>query len=472
MLRGPVGQLKSALEEARGRQLVAPDVSRVPLVVVLAYGPPVFALSGSLFFVQFYFLKFATDVLLLAPAVVGVIFALGRAWDAVSDPIVGAWSDRTRSRWGRRRPWMLVAIPLLVLSFSMLWMPPESLRGGVLIVWIAVALFGYYTAFTAYIIPHQSLGAELSTDHHDRSRVFGFRAGAFMLGMMPAFAGMQVVTNSADPRASAAQVALVGVVVISLVLLIPPMGVRERREYRGRGGRGLFRAVRDVLANPHARILVLVQFIEMLGSGVLGILTPYLTVYVWKRPDLMGPLPAIFVGCALAAIPFWVRASHRFGKRDVWRVAMVGSALSFGGTFFVGENDIASLAVLLALAGISSGCGSTVAPSILADVIDFDEYRSGERKEGAYSATSGFAIKAAHAMIILITGLFLQFSGFEPNVEQSDGVKLAFRSIYAGTPFVMFLVGMVIFGRFRLDQREHQRIRLAMSRDSSSGSEE
>jgi Na+/melibiose symporter-like transporter len=92
--------------------------ARVPMTTVLAFGGPVFALSGTLFFVQFFFLKFATDVLLIAPALVGTLFALGRGWDAVSDPIVGAWSDRTRTRLGRRRPWMLAALPALALTCS------------------------------------------------------------------------------------------------------------------------------------------------------------------------------------------------------------------------------------------------------------------------------------------------------------------------------------------------------------------
>jgi Na+/melibiose symporter-like transporter len=98
---------------------------RVSASILLSYSPPVVGLSGPLFIVQFYFLNFATDVLLLAPLSVGLLFAAGRVWDAISDPIVGTLSDRTRTRLGRRRPWMLAGIPLLMLSFVMIWSPPE-----------------------------------------------------------------------------------------------------------------------------------------------------------------------------------------------------------------------------------------------------------------------------------------------------------------------------------------------------------
>jgi len=122
----------------RAATIAAPR--RTSLGTVLAYGPPIVGVSAMLFFVQFFFLKFASDVLLLPPLAVGVIFALGRVWDAVSDPIVGTWSDRTRTRLGRRRPWMLAAVPVLAVSVYMIWVPPEWEQGA-LLAWVAVSLF-------------------------------------------------------------------------------------------------------------------------------------------------------------------------------------------------------------------------------------------------------------------------------------------------------------------------------------------
>jgi Na+/melibiose symporter-like transporter len=300
-----------------------PGIDRVPLTTVLSYGPPIFALSGLLFFIQFFFLKFATDVLLLAPATVGVIFALGRAWDALSDPIAGTLSDRTRSPLGRRRPWMLAAIPLLGIGFAMTWVPPREIDGAALYAWVALALFVFYSGFTAYVIPHSSLGVELTPDHHDRSRVFGVRHASFMFGIIFAFAGMQFVENAEDPRAAASSLAWLAIVVMAFVLLIPPGFVRERPENQGRGAESSYRAMADVLRNRHARLLLAVTFVEIAGTSVLGIVAPYLIVYVLKRPDLIGPLPGLFLVSSIAAIPLWVRASKRFGKRNTWTVAML-----------------------------------------------------------------------------------------------------------------------------------------------------
>ena len=120
---------------------------------------------------------------------------------------------------------------------------------------------------------------------------------------------------------------------------------------------------------------------------------------------------------------------------------------------------IALLAVLLPIAGFATGCGGMVSPSMLADVIDGDELETGERKEGAYNAAYGFALKVANAFMILVTSLVLQALGFAPNVEQSAEVKLGLRLLYGVLPLVMFTAAALVLRGFRLDEQEHSRIR-------------
>jgi GPH family glycoside/pentoside/hexuronide:cation symporter len=354
---------------------------------------------------------------------------------------------------------MLVGIPLLSISMLMTWIPPGTLSGGALVAWVGLSLFGFYTAYTMYSVPHQALGSELSTDHHDRSRIFGVYNASFMIGMMFSFGGMQYVMNSTDQRQAAARLVIPVALVMIAILLIPPTRVRERLEYQGRGAASSFQALRDVLRNRHAQRLLFVQFVQMLGTGVVGILSPYLVQYVLKRPDLVGPLPALFVIFNLASIPVWVLLSRRFGKRQVWRCAMVGCGFAFGAMTFAGEGDVWLIALLLPLAGFALGCGGTVGPSILADVIDGDELETGERKEGAYNAAWGFAFKSSNALMILVASLVLQAIGFQPNVEQSDFAKLAIRGLYGLMPLSMFLLAALVLRGFRLDEVEHTRIR-------------
>jgi Na+/melibiose symporter-like transporter len=207
----------------------------VPFSTLVAYCAPVTGLAFFIFYVQSFFLYFATDILLISPAVISLVFGIGRIWDAISDPLAGYWSDRTNTRIGRRRPWMFAALVPLAITFLMIWSPPRALEGWALIAWCTVALFGFYTAFTVYSVPHYSLGTELTPDHHERSKVFGAHTAMFTLGMMLSFGGAQVVMNAEDARAAATAFSIVVVIVSVTLLLLAPTFIRERPEHRGRG---------------------------------------------------------------------------------------------------------------------------------------------------------------------------------------------------------------------------------------------
>ncbi len=437
---------------------MAENRERLPLATLLAYAPPAVALGAPMFFVQFFFLKFATDVLLLAPGVIGAIFAVGRLWDAALDPLIGTWSDRTRTSLGRRRPFMLAGIPLLAATFLMVWSPPAALGTAWTTTWLVVALFGFYAGFSAYAIPHMALGAELVDDYHDRSRVYGTRNAAFMLGLVPAFACLQLVNNAPEPRTTATLVAVTGAVVVALLLLVP-LRVHEREEFRGRGAGSSLRSMGDVLRNAHARRLLAVQFVDSLGVGVMGVLGPYLAQYVIKRPDLIAALPGVYTACLLASIPVWVLVSRRIGKREAWTLAMLGMGLSFGATIFVGENEVALIVGMLVCAGLCGGCGGPIGASMLADVIDADEADTGQRQEGAYTSAFTFVFQVGNGITVALVGVALELSGFRPNAEQTAAAAWTMSGLFAGVPLVMLLAGALVLRRYTLDEREHGRIR-------------
>ena len=309
------------------------------LRTLLAYGGPTLGVSYLLFFVQFYFLKYATDVLLLPPVAIGVLFALAKAWDAASNPLVGSWSDRSRSRFGRRRPFLLGSLPLLVGGVHHAVESACRARRRRLIAWAAVGLFVFHTAFALYTIPHIALGAELSDDSHQRTRLFGARQISFTLGMLLAFAAIQIAMNADAPREATARMAIPAALAAAALLAITPLTVREPARARG-GRQGLIGSLRDVVANRSARILMLVWFIESFGVGATGTMAPYVAQYVLRRPDVVGTIPAAYVVAGVLSIPLWVQISRRFGSRDTWLTAMVLASAAFGGMLFVGEGDV------------------------------------------------------------------------------------------------------------------------------------
>lgn len=429
---------------------------------LVAYGVPVLAFQFAVYYVGFFFLKFSTDLLLIAPATAGAISALGRLWDAVTDPVIGAWSDRTRSRLGRRRPWLLLGVPTLALTFYMIWAPPEGLAGGALVAWMTLALLAFYTAFTFYTVPHLSLGTELTPHHHERSTVFGVFQAGLIVGMMGSFAAIQYVAVAADGRAAARTLGAVSAVAMIGLLLVTPLFLREPAGHQGRGTAAPMRALADVVRNPHARLLLVALFLVNVGAGVLGMLAPFVIEYIVGRPDLIGVVPAFFVVAGVVSIPFWLWLSKRRGKRNAWVISMWGMSAAFGATFFAGEGDLVPISLLMVAAGFAYGCGGVVGPSLLADVIDWDESRTGERREGIYSAAWGISWKAAVAVIGVVAGTALEASGFQPNVKQTETAALTLHALFSLLPCAVFAGAALIFRRYAIGEAEHARIRAAI----------
>lgn len=434
----------------------------VPRRVIAAFNLPTVGVGYMFLLVNMYLMKFATDELLISPSAMGLIFGLSRIWDAVTDPVAGYLSDRTHSRLGRRRPWILASIVPVSLAFFMVWNPPATLTSGWTVAWMTAGIFLFYSAMTIFIVPHTSLGAELSVDHHERTRIFGARHVTWTLGAFLAVGGMAVLIASADPRATATWLSVVAVLATAAMLGWMVLGVAERDAYQGRGEHDPFKAFADVLRNPHALLLLAVFLIESVGGATITVLTAYVSEYIVRTPENTAYYILLYMIPSAATVPAWVWVSRRVGKKQLWIFSTVLTGLGFGAMMFLTEGAVATISILAFLLGACAGAGAVVAPSIQADVIDYDELVTGQRKEGAYFAAWNFVFKAATGITLMLTGLVLDAAGFAPNQEQTESAKLALKVLYALFPLACYLIGALILTRFRLDEAEHARIREAL----------
>lgn len=432
---------------------------RVPTSRILAYSAPLLAVFTSNALVGLYLLKFSTDVLLLAPALVGTILLLARVWDAVSDPLVGYLSDRTRSRWGRRRPWFAASALPLGLAIVALWSPPPSLDGAQLGAWFAGAVLAYYTAYTCFRVPHMAMGAEISRGYHDRTRVFGVMQLVENVGMGLGAAALFFLERAGDQRTFAAALSVGVALGVAVLIGLATVRLRERSEFQGRGGATPFSSFRDVLSNPHARLLVAIFFAEQLGFSSLIVLLPYLSDYVLETPGSTAIYAGATLGAMAVSIPFWVVFARRVGKQRAWLLTVSAKVGLFMWMFTLQQGDFASLIVVTALFGVLTGCGAVVGPSLKADVVDWDEARTGERKEGAYFATWNFAQKGAGGIAIWIIGSVLAMTGYVPNVAQSEETLDGIRWLAAAWPAALHVLAALLVYRFRLDEAAHRQAR-------------
>jgi GPH family glycoside/pentoside/hexuronide:cation symporter len=446
------------------------DQERLSIGALFGYGLSASPVIYSYVLVLIMYMKYAAVELGVSTAVIGTVFLVAKMWDAVTDPLVGNLSDRTRHRWGRRRPWLLASAPMLALFSIMAWAPPSGLEGSELVIWISVSVIGFYTAYTIFDVPHMALGAEISLDATERNRVFATRQVLKIGGMAAAFVlGSHFVGQGIESTQTMAYVvgALTIILIFAGVRLLPP----ERAEFQGRGGQNPFRALADVVANPHARLLLFVIFIDAIGTGGIGVLTPFVVHYVVGRPELIPALLGVNMAASLLAIPLWLRLARRFEKRHLMLVSMIGSGVGYGLITLVGPGDWPIIVVSSLIAGSSSSCPNILGYTLKSEIIDCDEYRTGERKEGAYFAGWSFVNKLAAGIMIGIVGWALAWAGFDgQSEEQTEIAKNTMVVLMGGFPLVCYLIGAATFSRFDLSESEHARIRAELDERNAESS--
>lgn len=420
---------------------------RLPARILCAYALPAIGLAAMGWWIVLALLKYAGQELGVGPAALGAIFAVGRVWDAVSDPVVGWASDRTRGRFGRRRPWMLAGAAPAALAFVALWWAPVAM-GTPALVWIGGSLFVYYAASTIIAVPHASLGAELSLDSHQRTRLFAARGGLEFIGVLLGAAALGWLEAAEDPRRAATSIAALfgSLLVVGVVLSVGVL--REPAEHRDRFRANPWSAFRDVWRNEHARQLIAVFFFSELALSSLAAALPFASGVLGAEPD--GGMAAVLVVFMLlvgGSIPMWVWLAGRFGKRRVWLLASALGTLGFAGLFVAGTGPQWALSLFGLCAAVTQGATRVLPHSVKADVIDVDEQRTGERKEGTYFAAWNLAQKTAAGASIAVTGMVLQLAGVGEEGASPDGIRFAI----AGWPALLLAVSTLLLWRFRLD---------------------
>ncbi len=407
----------------------------------------------------FYSIEVGLDV-----GVIGTIFMLARVWDAITDPAIGTLSDRTETRWGRRKPWLFAALPAALIASWFLLNPPEQ-SGAV---WLAFWLFLFYIFWTTIFIPYQSWGAELSTDFNERTRIAGYRDGASFLGFLLAtllpLVILQFVMGIEQPSYGQ-MISVVGIAfavslpITTLLCLwaVPEQPLRPSRPIRWSDLLGI------VLHNKPFRRLLLAYSFDRVAMGTYLAVMPFLVPIGLGLAQYFLVLAVANAVTAILLSPIWVKVAGAIGKNRAYCFANAVTLLGYVLFVFVPHGNAGfAIATLIILGAGNSGTLIT-APSMTADCVDYDELNSGVKQTGAHMACLWMVTKIGFALGIGIGLNFVGIFGFDSQaVVQSTTAITSLRLGTGAVPGLLLIPAILIMWRFPLDREQHAAIRQSL----------
>lgn len=429
----------------------------------------------------------------MSPALIGIVLGIWRIWDAIADPIMGNISDNTRTRWGRRRPFIVVGAIATGLIFPIMWWAPIGSSDTFLFCWLMFSGFLLFSAFTVWAMPYYSLQLEMTPDYNERTNVSAYRSffgSIFNLvgGWLLAIASMDVFADASGEPDLVNGMRFVCFIMAALIITIgvlPGIFVKERyydAEAARQEPQKLLPSLKRTLSTRPFLILVLIAVTQILGMGLVGTLGFYLNLYYVCEGDLA--LAAKFQGVintalflpSLLAIPFCVWFSAKYGKRKLLYLITAMSISGFLATyiFYIPGKPWLMLIPALLKGTIATGLWMIV-PSMQADIADHDELTSHARREGSFCSVFSWTTKVAWTVNMSLSGFILVATGF--NVEREGGQPEAVLNnmlhVYIWVPITVLCISLFAINRYGLTRGKVAEIRQQLeARRGSIGNEE
>ncbi|QBM75124.1 MFS transporter [Sphingomonas sp. AAP5] len=447
--------------------------SRLPLPLCVGFGIGSFGIAILLNVVTVLFPAMMTTVLGQSAAVAGLLLTFSKLYDIGADVAIGAASDRTRTRIGRRRPYLLFGAAVSGISFLMIFIPPK-LTGTPLALWMGLALVVYSTGYSLFSVPYMAMAGEMTDGYHERTRLLSFRTFFISVGQLAASAGAAALIGwFGGGSLGYAVMGVVAGVLLSGTMMISFFGTRNARM---------------MPATPKARISRR-ELVSTLTSNrpfvlLMAIkLSQYVAIAMISTTKVLFLLNVVKVGyaglvnltliqnvVAVVAIPLWVALGRRIGKRPAYLLATAMLGVVYVSWFFTDVN-ITMTGILLrgAANGVAAAGTTLLSVAMLPDVMEYDRLRTGLRREGVFSSVYSIVEKLGYALGAGIIGVILSASGFLPSLQGKLVVQphSAMLALYGGAsliPASLILLSWLLMLAYPLDDKMLRRTQLLQAR--------
>ena len=450
---------------------------KLSLKMKLGFGAGDIFGGGSLMIIGIFYLFFLTDVLLISPALAGTVFLISKGWDAVSDPIMGIISDRTRTRFGRRRPYFLLGILLIFFSFFLMWYPVGFEKEIHRFIFILAAYIFFSTSYTITMIPYFALASELTTDYNERTSLTSYRmifsmSSSLTCAVIP-LPIVNYVKGIADVRTGYIVMALIFGLLFSLPFLATFLTTRERKEFQKEPEPF---NIRKTFIEPYktptfVNVLFMYLFSLMTLDIIMSIIRYFITYYLKRDGETTAILGTLLV-TQLLLIPFIAYSGKKFGKRKTFLYSLIYLILLMAMSFLIKpESPWIFVYIFAAFVGIASGGIYVMIYSIMPDVPDVDELYSGKRQEGIYSGLMTFMRKLGSALGIFIVSIIIEFAGYQKPIAkivngkteiikqaQTPEFFMILKIVFAIVPLAFLTLALYNTIRYRLTPDVHNRL--------------
>lgn len=423
----------------------------------------------------FFLLYFLTQVAGLDAALAGTVLLIGRIWDGINDPLIGWLSDRTRTRWGKRHPWLVFGILPYGLLFCLLWIVPPF-QGWLLFAYYVFVAIIFDTVYTSVVLPYFTLASEITQDYNERTSLISTQAAFSVIsGISALVLSLLIFGVLSDPQQKylvlAAIIALISVVAIVLCA----WGTRDyaidsrHTEANPRPTpQPFWRKIRRVFGNRAFQLVTGMYVLSWVSVQVSAAVLPYYVMEWMKLPDThVSQMGIVVQGTAFLAMFVWGWVGQRWGKKAVFFSGIPILMLSQTGLFFLAPSQPGLMYLCGAGIGIGLATIYLVPWSMLPDVIDLDELHHGDRQEGMFYGFMLQMQKAGLAIALFSVGKGLDMAGLIPRTPdqtvppiQPESVLLAIRLEMGPLPALLLIIGLGLAVGYPISRQVHQEIRL------------
>jgi glycoside/pentoside/hexuronide:cation symporter, GPH family len=447
--------------------------TKLPRRTKWIYGSGDIAFSLTNTVLSVYFAIFLTDVVGLSARLAAAAIFIGRTWDYVNDPLVGYLSDRARTRWGRRRPFLLFGVVPFALSFILLWVHPPWHSQVLLAVYYALAYVLFDAMFTLVNMPYAALTPELTEDYDERTSLTSHRMFFSIAGSLVAFTIPLALVDRFIPQNDGRvlwMAILFGGLSILPVLLVF-FNIHERQDFMALDQPKFVASLKAAFQNKPFLFGAGIYLLTWVAVDILQTTLLFFLKYVMLRESQSDLIMGTIFVTALCALPLWTWAAARWNKRLAYIAGIAFWAVVQVVLVTLGPSaSLAWMLVLCVLAGIGVSAAHVLPLSIIPDAIEWDEYHTGERHEGMFFSLISLMGKIASSVAIPLILLLLDATGYAPNAtQQRPSALLGIRLVVGPIPAVLLCAGIVFaifypltrgeFGRIvkDLDQRRQQK---------------